>query len=106
MSLPLLTEASVEDPGSVLCTTLAAAQLTLQSFQAIDAQPTMLLSRGLPAKVQVSASSPWDYQPMCFGLRSVGRWPGPSVLVSVCSPCCNLSAALSSEFLKLPFCPG
>lgn len=106
MSLPSLTEASVEDPGSVLCTTLAAAQLTLQSLQAIDAQPTMLLSHGLPAEVQVSASSPWDYQQMCFGLRSVGRWPGPSVLVSVCSPCCNLSAAPSSESLKLPFCPG
>ena len=39
-------------------------------------------------------------------LGSAARWPGLSVLVFLHSASCKLVAALSSEPLKLPFCPS
>ena len=94
---------SVVDLGSFLCTPLIVSWTTLQALQVVSLQPTPVLSLGLSSEDQVSAPSllhtPVD---LCLGLGSVGKWP---LCCSLCSDCCKLAALLSSEPLKLPFCP-
>ena len=108
-TLPLPSSAQVNSgtsvayPGSFLRTTLVAAWSTLQPLQTVSTQPIPVPLPGLSSEAQVSAPSllhtPVD---LCLGLGSVGKWP---LCCSLCSDCCKLAALLSSEPLKLPFCP-
>ena len=98
---------SMQDLGSILCTSLVVAWTTLRSLQTLSTQPTPVLSPGPYAEAQVSAPTPQcTPADVCFGLGSAARWLGLSVLVSLCSACRKPAAALSSEPLKLPICPG
>lgn len=62
--------------------------------------------RVCPLKPEFQHLAPAHTHRLCLRLGSAGRWHGPFVLVSLCSACCKVAAALSSEPLKLPFGPA
>lgn len=88
------------------CIMPSCEHTTVQPLQAVSTQLMPVLSQGLSSEAQVSASSlcpHWQTHISGWGTQASGR-VCEDLSLSLCSSCCNLGVALSSEPLKLPFC--
>lgn len=97
--------ASVADLGSILCTPLVVALDSNPAPSGCLHVSLLIFSPDLSAEAREFQTQPLP-EPADVCLGSTGRWPELSVLVFLYSACGSLTAALSSEPVMIPFCPG